>query len=515
MHSLRKAGALGRARCPEGKDKRRLPCRAAPWRIRISATSDPSVRSPLTRGTVLVTDQDLVERLASHRTLGSAPRDQLAWLASRGTLRRFDAGETLARKGDPIHALFVVLTGQMSILVDRGAGPRKVMAWNAGDVGGLLPYSRLFAAPGNSIAEQATEVLALHRDQFPEMIAHCHELTSILVHLMLDRARRFTTSELHDEKMLSLGRLSAGLAHELNNPASALARSARELGSRLFEIEATALALGVVQLSPEQIAAISRVRAESDDTGARAALSPLARADQAETVADWLASHRLLGDVAEVLADTSITVESLDALRATLGDDAFRLALRSIGAGHRVRQLASEVEIAAGRIHSLVAAIKGFTYMDQTRVPAPVAIGKGLADTLAVLGAKARSKSVSVTAHVADDLPAVEGFGGELNQVWANLIDNAIDAAPPEGRVEVSATREGDAVVVRVVDDGPGVPERIKEQIFEPFFTTKPQGQGTGLGLDIARRLVRQHNGRLEVDSRPGRTEFRVILPPA
>jgi len=148
-------------------------------------------------------------------------------------------------------------------------------------------------------------------------------------------------------------------------------------------------------------------------------------------------------------------------------------------------------------------------------MPKPVDLGQGLSDTLAVLNAKARGRSVRVNLEVEADLPRIEGFGGELNQVWANLIDNAIDAAPDSGRVEVTAARRDGSVVVQVVDNGPGVaPERV-EQIFEPFFTTKPPGQGTGLGLDIVRRLVRQHDGQIEVESRPGRTEFRVILPGA
>jgi signal transduction histidine kinase len=132
---------------------------------------------------------------------------------------------------------------------------------------------------------------------------------------------------------------------------------------------------------------------------------------------------------------------------------------------------------------------------------------------MAVLNSKARAKSVAVTITVAEDLPKIEGFGGELNQVWANLIDNAIDAAPESGHVEVSATSNGSDVIVRVVDNGPGIPDDVKDHIFEPFFTTKPVGRGTGLGLDIARRLIGEHNGHIGVDSRPGRTEFRVTLP--
>jgi len=462
-----------------------------------------------------VIDSDLVERLATHRTVGSAPRAQLEWLAAHGKLKRFDAGEVVARAGDPVQALYVVLSGHFSIRVDRGGGPRKVMEWGAGDVGGLLPFSRLQKSPGLTKMDEASELLMVEGGCFPEMITRCQELTGLLVHVMLDRARRFTSSDFQAEKMMSLGRLAAGLAHELNNPASALARSARELAARVFEMEASALALGAVQLSPEQLAVIAAVRTRCDKPGARAALSPLARADREEGVAAWLERRRIRGVTSEELAETALDVADLERLATTLGDDALGFALRSLAAGHRTRALASEVEIAAGRIHSLVAAIKGFTYMDQSNVPKPVAIGQGLSDTMAVLGAKARGKSVTVTIDVAPDLPPVDGLGGELNQVWANLIDNAIDAAPESGHVDVIAASQPNAVVVTVADDGPGVPAEIVERIFDPFFTTKPVGSGTGLGLDIARRIVRQHDGLIEVASRPGRTEFRVILPRA
>ena len=459
-----------------------------------------------------MTTNDLVERLAAHRTLGVAPREQLEWLASRATLHRFETGEIVATTGKVLWALYVVLSGHLVIRIDRGSGWRKVMEWRGGDVTGVLPYSRLSSPLGTTTAEEPTEIMMVAREHFPEMIRECHELTAIMVHVMLDRARRFTTSDLHDERMRSLGRLSAGLAHELNNPASAVARSAKEIAARLSELEASALALGAMQLTPEQQAEIVKVRALCGESDLET-LTPLQRSDRDEAVADWLTRHRMPEDIAETLAESALTVECLDPLAERLDHDRLEMALRTIGAGHRARRLASEVETAAARVHGLVAAIKGFTYMDQTNVSKPVSIGQGLADTMTVLGGKARAKAVSVSVQVADDVPPVEGFGGELNQIWANLIDNAIDAAPASGTVEVSATRHDGEVVVRVVDDGPGVPDDSMERIFEPFYTTKPQGQGTGLGLDIVRRLVRQHNGQIEVESRPGRTEFRVTLP--
>jgi signal transduction histidine kinase len=205
----------------------------------------------------------------------------------------------------------------------------------------------------------------------------------------------------------------------------------------------------------------------------------------------------------------------LDHLGRSLNGEELDAALRWIAAGCATRRLTSEIQEAASRIYDMVAAIKGFTQMDREAVPEPVDIGQGLANTLVVLRAKAKGKSVGLIMDVEKDLPCVNGFGGELNQVWANLLDNALDAVGEGGRVEVVANREREAVVVRVIDNGPGVAPEVRDRIFDPFFTTKPIGEGTGLGLDIVRRLVQRHNGQIELDSSPGRTEFRVTLPVA
>ena len=185
-------------------------------------------------------------------------------------------------------------------------------------------------------------------------------------------------------------------------------------------------------------------------------------------------------------------------------------ALRWIATGCATQALAYDIEHAATRIHDLVAAVKRFTYMDAATGPESIDVSVGLRDTVRVLAAKARDRSASITLDIAPDLPRVHAIGGELNQVWLNLLDNALDAVQPSGHVTLSAGAERDRVVVRVVDDGTGIPADILPRIFDPFFTTKPPGHGTGLGLEIAHQLVRQSNGDIAVQSRPGHTEFRV-----
>ena len=441
------------------------------------------------------------------------PREELAWLAAHGTLRRLETGEILSHKAAPVEGLFVVLSGHVSLSVDRGSGPQKAIDWRAGDISGILPYSRLATAPGDAIAEEPTEVLEIPRDEFRALTRECYVVTSALVHIMLDRARLFTSGDLQNEKMISLGKLSAGLAHELNNPASAIERSTALLGDRLEEAEIATHALGVARLSDDQLAAVEAIRTVCLARAPQGIRSPVQQAEREEAIAGWLEDHGLATASAEALADTPVTFEALDQLAATVQGPALDAVLRWAAAGCAVRSLASEIQEAAMRISGLVMAIKGFTHMDQAMVAEPVDLGPSLSNTAAVLKAKAREKSIAVAIELEAGLPHVRGFAGELNQIWGNLIDNALDAVPDGGRVEVSARREGQRVVVRIVDNGPGIPARIRERIFDPFFTTKPVGQGTGLGLDIVRRLVLHNDGVIDVESRPGRTEFRVALP--
>lgn len=458
---------------------------------------------------------DLIEQLSQHQTLATAPREELEWLAAHGSLRHLDEGGILSPKGVVVQALYILLAGRIAIYLDRGNGRHKVMEWRAGDVTGVLPYSRMVTPPGDTVAQEPCTILALPRESMPEMIRACHTVTSILVHKMLDRARHFTSSDLHDEKMASLGKLSAGLAHELNNPAAAIERSAVLLEERLDEAERATRVLGASRLTDDQLQAIDQVKASCRYTAARGVLSPIERAEREEAISDWLEDHGLDADLAAALADTSVTFDALEAIASAVDGPALDAVLRWAAAGCSVRELATEIQDAATRISGLVQAIKGFTHMDQATVAEPVDLAYNLGNTVTILRSKARGKSASVSIDIEPELPRVRGFVGELNQIWANLIDNALDAISEHGRVTVSARRERQRVAVSIVDDGPGIPDEVRARMFDPFFTTKPVGKGTGLGLDIVRRLLTHNDAEIEVESAPGRTEFRVVLPVA
>jgi signal transduction histidine kinase len=455
--------------------------------------------------------EDVVDRLVSLPLFESVPRAELEWLSARGEVHAYGTGTVVHEAGAAIEAMSILLAGRVVLNVPKGGAWRTILEAGPGYVLGVIPYSRYRSAPGNVVVEDDVTALVLHRRHFVDLVRDCPELTAALVHQMLDRARDYRTIQLHDERMQSLGRLASGLAHELNNPASAAARNAESLAVLLDDAERAARSLAAARLTEAQLEAIDAVRAAcTPPAGARSALEA---ADREDDIAEWLTRHAIDPGAAATLAASAVTLAALDRLADALPPDALGTAIGWAASGSAARELARQIASATRRMHDLVAAVKGFTFMDREGVPEAVDVAGGLADTIAMLESKSRAKSVTVRLETADDLPRVYGFGSEINQVWEKLIDNAIDAAGPEGTVTITASVRGDAVIVKVMDGGRGILEEHRARIFDPFFTTKPVGQGTGLGLDLARRLVHLHHGDIDFTSQPGRTVFRVRLP--
>ena len=457
--------------------------------------------------------ETLVDRLAAMPIFEQVLRADLEWLVEHSEVRRIEVGQPLMDNSSAMSEMLVVLEGRGALYAVTGSGRRKLIEGGPGRVLGILPFSRIKGVPGVTLVEEDMTLLVLHVRHLSELTREHESLTTALVHHMIDRSREFRSVQLNDDRLQSLSRLASGFAHELNNPASAASRTAKSLVDLLSQEERAARELAAARLTDDQLAIIDAVR--NDCARTAPPRTALEAADREDDIAEWLDRHGLESGVAEALAAGDVAIAGLEKLAGALPPQALGMATRWIASGCAARSASRQIEVATGRIHELVSAVKGFTFMDREGVPEDVDIARGLADTLAMLEGKARAKSATVHLETAPDLPRVKGFGSEINQVWEKVVDNALDAIDPKGSVTITATTRGDSLLVRVVDDGPGIPEEIRTRVFDPFFTTKPVGQGTGLGLDMARRILNVHGGDIDFSSQPGRTVFRVRLPAA
>jgi signal transduction histidine kinase len=317
------------------------------------------------------------------------------------------------------------------------------------------------------------------------------------------------------ERLASLGQLAAGLAHELNNPAAAARRSAKELEEVFITLQDSVHAFVSSGVEREEAAILVELQREALAGLADApVLDAVTRADREDALAALLESRGLDGfRLAEPLVGAGVTEPWLQRMCDAAGEAAFPAAISWVVASLEAGSLARELHDSTTRISDLVGAVKEYAYMDRDEVQ-EVDVHRGLETTLKILGHRLRQGDVRVERLYDPDLPRVRAHGSQLNQVWTNLLDNAIDAVDGHGTIELRTCRSGEEVLVEVSDDGPGVPEAVRNRIFEPFFTTKGVGQGSGLGLDISRRIVvAGHGGQLRLDTRPGRTTFQVRLP--
>jgi signal transduction histidine kinase len=439
------------------------------------------------------------------------PDDQIAWFLDQVEELHLKAGETAFPQGDPADAMFVILEGQLQARGDIG-GETVVIAVKPGSVTGVLPFSRMKQFTVGVRALTDARVLRFPSARFPELVQKMPELTQRLVALMSDRIRETTRREQQRDRLASLGKLSAGLAHELNNPASAAKRAASQLRDILKKIRNASHELGSRDLSPAQKAEIEKLEA-SFVASNEIPPDPLAVSDLEDQIDSLLRSHGQndLWQLAADLARKNVKPEALESLFAILDPETARAALVRIAASVEVATLLNEIESGTSRISDLVRAIKEYTYMDQTPVQ-NVDIVKSLETTLTIMNHKL--KHGVVVRRDYQQIPLlVNSFGSELNQVWTNIIDNAVDAMGGQGELRVRTYRDLDCVVVEIADNGPGIPPEIEEHIFEPFFTTKGVGEGTGLGLDTVQRIVKKHRGNIQVTSQPGDTRFQVWLP--
>ncbi len=468
---------------------------------------------------VVPAEISLVAALRGVPVLADLPDVSLLWLAEHSEDRRSDVGTVIIREGDPAEYMNIILQGKVRFQREGAGAASATFTAQAGQIGGLLPYSRLTHYTGTVRAMEPTRALMIHKDLFPEMLRQIPELNQRLVGLMADRIREITRIEQQHDNLVSLGKLSAGLAHELNNPAAAAKRAAGTLRETLENMRKANARLDHHELTQTQRKCISRFECELGEAAAefRSTAEPLdalALSDREERLTTWLQAHNIESywTIAPSLAESCVDPGCLDEIAAAIGEEALADVLIRLSCYVLSKKLVAEVEHSTTRISDLVSSVKNYSYMDQAPEQ-EIDIHDGLESTLTMLGYKLRRNGIAIVLEFDRSLPKIVARGSELNQVWTNLIDNAADAMPQGGRLLVRTRQTENFVVVDIQDSGFGIPAAIQSRIFEPFFTTKPVGQGTGLGLDTVRRIVQVHNAAIQVQSEPGCTRFSVTLP--
>lgn len=440
---------------------------------------------------------------------------QLDWIMAHSQERTIAPGEAIFTEGQPASHFYVVLEGNLQI-TKRIDGQETVLATRgAGGFTGEVPLLTGMAYIANAEALDPCRVLGITAADFKEMLVVCAPVTGMIVAAMAERIQGTESMLRQREKMAALGKLSAGLAHELNNPAAAARRAASQLREAFTAVQAFAARVAAAITDPAQAAAVEVLRRTATaPAGPPPAMSPLEQSDREDALATWMDDH----DVAEgwrlapTFVSAGLDAAWLDRVAATAPAGAMGAVLGWIEATLQVTSLIETVEQSTSRISDLVKAVKAYSYMDQAPIQ-EIDVHDGIDNTLTILGHKLRG-GVTVTREYDRTLPRFSAHGSELNQVWTNLLDNAIDALGGQGRIWIRTRRDGEHIVVEIADNGPGIPPAIQSRIFEPFFTTKGVGEGTGLGLDTCYRIVvSSHKGTITVQSVPGDTRFLVRLP--
>ena len=438
------------------------------------------------------------------------PDEQIDWFLSQSHEIFLQAGEVFAREGQPADWMFVLLEGDFQWRGEFG-GDTVVIPAKAGDVSGRYPFSRMkqFTVTGRALTEG--RLLRFPASLFTELVQRTPELTSRLVAMMSDRIREGTRIEQQRDRLVSLGKLAAGLAHELNNPSAAATRATSQLRRMLTKIKDANFELGRRDPNEAQQSRIERLEASLMRNVSPP--DPLVLSDLEDRLNAVLRNHGQddAWQLSATLARCNMQPEALESLLASLDPTTAHAAVVRIAASAELAILLNVIENSTSRISDLVGTIKEYTYLDQAPVQ-DVDVVHSLETTLAILNHKL-ANGITVQREYQPVPLLMDSFGPELNQVWTNLIQNAIDAMNGKGELRVRTFLEEQHVVVEIGDNGPGISPEVRSHIFEPFFTTKGVGEGTGLGLDTVRRIVRKHRGEIHVSSAPGDTRFQVWLP--
>jgi len=460
---------------------------------------------------------DLLNELRQIPEFKSLPENQLQWLVDKGKVVAYGDGQKMFSKGDAIAEMRILLKGEVNFFIEQAGNLRNVGTVEKGEITGKLPFSRMKAATGEGIVTGDALMYSLHQDLFPEMIRNHHELVEVLVHVMTDRVRDTTRMQQQNDKMMALGKLSAGLAHELNNPSAAVVRSAHELKKHLSNIPDNFKRVIKIRASDDAVDKVNDLVFSKIAAYGKTPLSLLQKTALEDGLTEWLEENEIDNgyEMAEIFAEFGMKTDDLDEVKSWLRPEDKLAVIGWLSQVLTTEKLVGEIEEASKRINSLVTSVKGYTHMDQAPEKHPTDIHIGIRNTLTMLNHKIKKNNIKLIENFQLDLPLASIFVSEMNQVWTNVIDNAIDAM--EGRMnntlEIKTEKSGQFVNVSIIDNGAGIPKEIQDKIFDPFFTTKSIGKGTGLGLEVVRQIINQHNGKVYVNSVPGKTEFVVCFP--
>ena len=442
------------------------------------------------------------------------PEDDVKLLSDAAQDVHLPAGNVLFEEGTDGDKAYVIKAGQLEVLKQSGGRAVLLAVREPGEMIGEMALLEEAVRMATVRARTDCVLVAISKEQLDHLLSTSVSAASAMFYGMLGRWRSTEAMLRQSEKMAQLGTMTAGVAHELNNPAAAVKRGVDQLQEMLKAfVESQSRIDGLAPDGPHRQTLAELAALVQESAGRPTDLDPIARSDREMEIEEWLEEHGLEEgwELAPALVSLGYDETGLGGLADRLGSELLPTALRWMSSSYAVQSLLAEIGQGAGRISDIVKAMKSYSYLDQAPVQ-NVDVHEGLDNTLLIL--RSKLSGTHVRREYATDLPKIQGYGSELNQVWTNLLDNAADALEGQGEIAIRTHQEGDEVVVEIEDNGPGIPTEIQSRVFDPFFTTKPPGQGTGLGLDISYNIVVQkHSGYVKLFSEPGRTRFEVRLP--
>jgi signal transduction histidine kinase len=438
----------------------------------------------------------------------------LQHLKEYGTEIDLNVGECLFREGEHSYDFHVVLEGEIRVTKQVGGEEKLLAKHQRGEFIGELSILTEADSIASGYATVASRILKLELKTFKQIIATFPPLADIVLSTLAARTKAVEQQLQQQEQLASLGKLSAGIAHELKNPAAAGARVAEELQTRFQESQALALQLNQYSFTKTQLDFLAEFQRQAQAGITSTQLDLLMQSDREDEITDWLEKYNIVQgwEITSTLVDAGLDAQKLDTLTVQIPTHAISDVIQWLAANLTTIGLIKEIEQSSARISELVKSVKSYAHINQIQLH-QVDVHEGIENTLTMLRHKLKG-GIEVNREYSQNLPVINTYGSELNQVWTNLIDNAIDALNGKGKICIRTLQKNDHIIVEIADNGSGIPPEIQSRIFEPFFTTKGVGQGSGLGLDIVHNLiVDKHHGQIHLHSQPGDTRFQIFLP--